>query len=65
MTAEEFNQQEQAELAKLPEAFRQAVSWECYDRGHAYGYDEVLNHVRTTVAWLLPCIQAHDAQGKA
>lgn len=31
-------------------------------RGHAYGHEEVLNHIRSTVAWLLPCIQAHDAQ---
>jgi hypothetical protein len=65
MTNEEF---QQAELDKLPEAFRAAVSRECYDRGHAYayayayGHEEVLNHIRSTVAWLLPCIQAHDAQ---
>lgn len=61
MTNEEFQKAEAAELSKLPEAFRSAVSWECYDRGHAYGHEEVLNHIRSTVAWLLPCIEAHDA----
>lgn len=62
MTAEEFTQAEGQELAKLPEEFRAAVSWDAYDRGHAYGYEEVLSHVRSTVDWLLPCIQKYDTR---
>ena len=60
MTGEEFNVAEGEVLAKLPEEFRAAVSWDAYERGHAYGYEEVLNNIRATVDWLLPCIQKYD-----
>jgi len=62
MTAEEFTQAEGQELAKLPEEFRAAVSWDAYERGHAYGYEEVLSYVKDTVNWLLPCIQKYDTR---
>ena len=60
MTGEEFNVAEAEVLANLPEEFRAAVSWDAYERGHAYGYEEVLNNIRATVDWLLPCIQKYD-----
>ncbi len=62
MTGEEFNVARAEMLAKLPKEFRAAVSWDAYDRGHAYGYEEVLIHVRSTVDWLLPCIQKYDTR---
>ena len=64
MTGEEFNVAEAEVLAKLPEEFRAAVSWDAYDRGHAYGYEEVLIYVKDIVDWLLPCIQKYD-EGKS
>ena len=65
MTHEEFEAAESEELNKLPEEFRSAVSYEAYDRGHAYGREEVLSYVRSTVSWLLPCIEAYDKKGRA
>ena len=41
-----------AELNKLPAEFRSAVSYAAYERGHAYGYEEILSHVRGYVEML-------------
>lgn len=59
MTPKDFMELEDIELMKLPVEFRSMVAYECYIRGHAYGYEEVLNHVRNTVDWLLPCIEKY------
>lgn len=53
----EFNQQEAELLARLPEELRSTVSWIAYDRGHAYGHEEVLGHVREMVNELEEPIQ--------
>ena len=45
MTADEFNQKQEEILERLPSQLRNAISWLAWDRGHAYGYEEVLNHV--------------------
>lgn len=60
MTDEQFLELEQVELNKLPVEFRSAVSYNCYERGHAYGREEVLNYVKDTVDWLLPCVEAYS-----
>lgn len=49
MTQDEFNQKEAEILERLPIQLRSAISWMAYDRGHAYGYEEVLNHVLAMV----------------
>ena len=59
MTPKDFMELEDIELMKLPVEFRSMVSYGCYDHGHDYGYEEVLNHVRNTVDWLLPCIEKY------
>ena len=52
MTPEEFHAREAELLDRLPPELRSAVSWMCYDRGHAYGYEEVLGHVAEMVSAL-------------
>jgi arylsulfatase A-like enzyme len=49
MTNEEFLQRETALLDRLPAELRQAVSYMAYERGHAYGHEEVLGHVSDLV----------------
>lgn len=49
MTDEEFNEAEAQLLAGLPEELRSCISHMAYDRGHAYGREEVLGHVRELV----------------
>ena len=48
-----------AELEKLPKAFRSAVYGLAYDSGHAYGMSEVLIHVQDLVYALLNPIQEY------
>ena len=52
MTNEEFEVQETALLARLPVELRSAVSFNAWERGHAYGHEEVLGHVRDLVDML-------------
>lgn len=52
----DYSAQIDAELEKLPKAFRSAVYSLAYDSGHAYGEHEVLSHVQDMVYALLnPC----------
>ena len=52
MTDGDFYQKEAELLERLPEELRPAVSWMAYDRGHAYGHEEVLGHVAEMVSEL-------------
>jgi len=52
MTAEEFNTKEKEILSAIPEEFHSAVSYQAYEDGHAYGYEEVLIHVQNLVGML-------------
>lgn len=49
MTAEDFNKKEKEILNEIPEEFQGAISYQAYEDGHAYGYEEVLIHVRNLV----------------
>ena len=44
-----FEQQEAELLARLPEELRPTISYMAYERGHEYGREEVLSHVRQMV----------------
>lgn len=62
MTQEDFEARESELLARLPEDFRSTISYMAYERGHAYGYNEVLGHVESLVYDLLPAIEAYTAR---
>ena len=49
MTATEFDEKSSELLARLPIEVRAAVSWMAYDRGHAYGHEEILCHIQEYV----------------
>lgn len=52
MTQEEFDAREKEILQELPEAFRSFVSYYAWEKGHAYGFEEVLSHERDLVSEL-------------
>lgn len=52
MNGENFEQRQDEILKEIPEEFHSAVSWHAYDRGHAYGHEEVLIHVQNLVDML-------------
>jgi hypothetical protein len=56
MTADEFNAREAALLEHVPEELRSTISHMAYERGHAYGHEEVLGHVSDLVENLEPAI---------
>lgn len=58
MTAEEYYNNEEELLFEVPEEFCGPLAWMAYDRGHAYGYEEVLSHLQNYVDNLLPAIKA-------
>lgn len=49
MTEEEFYSKEAEILERLPEELRPTISYMAYERGHAYGYEEVLGYVQSLV----------------
>jgi hypothetical protein len=57
MTPEEFNLREAELLVRLPEELRSAVGYMAYERGHAYGHEEVLGHVADMVSQLEQPVQ--------
>lgn len=59
MTSEEFNAREAELLQALPQEFHSAVSYHAYERGHAYGHEEVLIHLGELVDMLAPCINKY------
>lgn len=60
MTSEEFNAKEQELLQQVPVEFHSALSYYAYDKGHAYGYEEVLIHLGELVDMLVPCFKEYD-----
>jgi len=62
MTAEEYREQEAAEfdLKNIPQEFRSAISYHAYEEGHAYGWSEVLIHLRDLIDGLEPAIRAFE-----
>jgi hypothetical protein len=56
MTQEEFNASEKEILQELPEAFRSFVSSYAWDKGHCYGFEEVLSYERDLVSRLREAI---------
>lgn len=49
MTLDEFNACQNKILARLPLELQAPISWLAYERGHAYGYQEVLIHLQDMV----------------
>ncbi len=62
MTSEEYLEREERILSRVPEEFRSTLSCIAYERGHAYGYNEVLGHVYELVHDLLPAIEAFETR---
>jgi hypothetical protein len=62
MDSQEFLDKEEKLLAELPVEFRSTISVMAYERGHAYGHNEVLGHVQGMVYDLLPAIQAFESR---
>lgn len=52
MTSKEFAKREKEILSAIPQEFHSAVSFQAYEEGHAYGYEEVLIHVQNIVGML-------------
>jgi len=46
-------------LCVLPEEFRSAISYYAYEKGHAYGYEEVLSYLEQLVDALKPCVEKY------
>lgn len=57
MTPQEFNEKEFELLQLVPLEFRAALSGLAYERGHAYGYEEVLGHLQNYVDTLVEPIE--------
>lgn len=53
MTEQEFVKRQDNLLSQIPEEFRGSVSFKAYQDGHAYGYEEILNHVEELVGMIL------------
>lgn len=49
MTADEYHEKEKKILEYLPKELQSYFSYEAYERGHAYGYEEVLLILRNSV----------------
>ena len=49
MTLDEFDARQNEILARLPLELQAPISWLAYERGHAYGYQEVLIHLQDMV----------------
>lgn len=64
MTAKEFANKEKEILSAIPQEFHGAVSYQAYEDGHAYGYEEVLIHVQNLVGMLAKPIAEFEARIK-
>jgi hypothetical protein len=60
VTSEEFNAREAALLQAVPAEFHSALSYYAYDKGHAYGHEEVLIHLGELVDMLAPCFKQYN-----
>jgi len=62
MTAEEYAVAEKEELdnANIPQEFRSAISHLAWERGHAYGYNEVEIHLFDLISALQDPIKAYE-----
>lgn len=57
---EEFNQKEQQILRDIPVQFHDYFSQLAYKRGHAYGYNEVLNHLEDYICGFMKALKEYD-----
>lgn len=62
MDNQEFEQRQDEILKDIPQEFHSAVRWHAYDRGHAYGHNEVLIHVQDLVDMLKEPIAEYTAR---
>lgn len=59
MTNQEFIAKENELLANVPEEFRSAICFYAWQRGHAYGLEEVLNYVAELIDMFKEPIEAY------
>jgi hypothetical protein len=64
MNEKQFRDKQKVLLSGIPEEFRGMVAYNAWDRGHSYGYDEVLIHVSNYVEDLKKPIAAFEARIK-
>jgi hypothetical protein len=50
MTEVEFVKKQDELLKNIPEEFKGAMSYRAWEDGHAYGFEEVLNHLTDLIA---------------
>ncbi len=62
MTEDEYATEMMDILGPLPEAFRQFVRSQAYDRGHSAGYEEVISIASDLASELLPCCKEYATQ---
>jgi hypothetical protein len=51
-------------LRDVPKELHSSFSWMAYEKGHAYGQDEVVSHLKGLVDDLLPAILAYGTRVK-
>lgn len=52
MTEHEYSEKLDNILSELPIEFRSMVNYYCWDKGHAYGYEEVLSYAEALTSEL-------------
>jgi hypothetical protein len=62
--AEEHDKQMEKICSSIPKAFHRFIRNIAYDRGHAYGYEEVRSIAQALVDELEPCIESYDEQSR-
>jgi len=64
MDDKEFNAKQEEVLRDLPVEFQHYVIGDAYERGHSYGYEEVLAIMWSMAAGLKPVIASYTARIK-
>lgn len=64
-TQQEFEEEEQRHLSELPKEFHEFVRSYSWEKGHAYGREEVIGYVMDLCAGLKEAIQKYDARRNA
>ena len=62
MTNEEFQDEENRILSKLPMEFRAAAAYRAYEVGHAYGYHDILVELDSIVDMLIEPIKNYTVR---
>jgi hypothetical protein len=60
ITEEEFEAKQTELLNRIPKKFRGWLSYMAWEKGHAFGYSEVLLHLEDYVGGLAECLARSD-----